>query len=138
MKLNEEKLVGKVLRVAWNPNPVFNEMWFLTIDPFIRLSVFIAKLSERQYCWRVFEDLHDFVKVSISAEFKSFLLITCIDAPESTTNSRSSGSSFDADKHPFSEGEKNVALSCSFNFNTFLASFHAASREPCSCHSVSS
>ena len=28
----------------------------LTIDPFIRISVFIAKLSERQYCWRVFED----------------------------------------------------------------------------------
>ena len=40
------------------PNPVFDEMWFLTIDPFIRLSVFIAKLSERQYCWRVIEDFH--------------------------------------------------------------------------------
>ena len=26
----------------------------------------------------------------------------------------------------------------SFNFNTLLASFHAASRAPCSCHSVSS
>ena len=35
--------------------------------------------------------LHDFVKVFISAEFKSFLLIMCIDAPESTTNSPSSG-----------------------------------------------
>ena len=33
---------------------------------------------------------------------------------------------------------KNVALSCSFNFKTLLASFHAASRAPCSCHSVSS
>ena len=33
-------------------------MWFLTIDPFIRISVFIAKLSKRQNCWRVFEDLH--------------------------------------------------------------------------------
>ena len=33
-------------------------MWFLTVDPLIRISVFIAKLSERQYCWRVFEDLH--------------------------------------------------------------------------------
>ena len=49
---------NEVLRVAWNPNPVFNEMWFLTIDPFIRISVFIAKLSERQYCWSVFEDFH--------------------------------------------------------------------------------
>ena len=82
--------------------------------------------------------LHDFVKVSISASLKSFLLIICIDAPESTTNSRSSGLRLDASKHHFSKGEKNVALSCSFNFNTLLASFHAASRVPCSCHSVSS
>ena len=116
-------------------------MWFLTIDSFVGISVFIAKLSERQYCGRVFEDfhsqeyvqffdihrclfmrctsplavmtivrLHDFVKVSISAEFNSFLLIMCIDAPESTTNSRSSGLRFDAGAHLFSEGEKNVAL----------------------------
>ena len=82
--------------------------------------------------------LHDFVKVSISASLKSFLLIICIDAPESTTNSRSSGLRVDAGKHLFSEGEKNVALSCSFNLNTLLASFHAASRAPCSFHSVSS
>ena len=32
---------------ALYPNPVFNEMWFLTVDPLIRISVFIAKLSER-------------------------------------------------------------------------------------------
>ena len=38
--------------------PFLNEIWFLNIDPFIRISVFIAKLSERQYCWRVFEDFH--------------------------------------------------------------------------------
>ena len=37
---------NEVLRVALYPNPVFNEMWFLTIDPFIRISVFIAKLSK--------------------------------------------------------------------------------------------
>ena len=54
--------------------------------------------------------LHDFIKVSISAEFKSFLLIMYIDAPESTTNSRSTGLRFDASRHLFSEGEKNVAL----------------------------
>ena len=146
-------------------------MWFLTIDPFVGISVFIAKLSKRQYCWRVFEDfqsqefcqffdihrslfmrlhfsigvydyrrtLHHFVKVSISVLLKSFLLIMCIDAPESTTNSRSSGLRVDgAGRHLFSEGEKNVALSRSFNADTFLASFHAASRAPCSCHSVSS
>ena len=57
--------------------------------------------------------LHDFVKVSISASLRSFLLIICIDAPESTTISRSSGLRFDAGRHLFSEGEKNVALSCS-------------------------
>ena len=78
--------------------------------------------------------LHDFVKVSISASLESFLLIMCIDAPESTTNSRSSGLRFDGAGRPlFSEGEKNVALSCSSNFNTLLASFHAAWRAPCSC-----
>ena len=76
--------------------------------------------------------------MSNSAEFKSSLLIMCIDAPESTTNSRSSDLRVDAGRHLFSEGEKNVALSCSFNFNTLLASFHTASRAPCSCHSVSS
>ena len=81
--------------------------------------------------------LHDFVKVSNSASFKSFSLIICTDAPESTTNSRFSGLRVDAGKQLFSEGEKNVALSCFFNFNTLLASFHAASRAPRSCHSVS-
>ena len=29
---------NEVLRVAWNPNPVFNEMWFLTVDP-IHMSI---------------------------------------------------------------------------------------------------
>ena len=82
--------------------------------------------------------LHDFVKGSISALLRSFLLIMCVDAPESTTNSLSSGFNVDAGRHLFSEGEKNVALFFSFNFNTLLASFHAASRAPCSCHSVSS
>ena len=54
--------------------------------------------------------LHDFVKISISALLKSFLLIMCIDAPESTTNSLSSGFNVDAGRQVFSEGEKNVAL----------------------------
>ena len=142
-------------------------MWFLTIDPFIRISVYIAKLSERRYCWRVIEDFHSqeyiqffdihnclFMRLHFSigrydyrktARFRenihhyssSFCWI-CIDAPESTTNSRSSGSRVDASRHLDSVDEKNVAFSCSFNLNTFLACFHAASRAPCSCHSVSS
>ena len=48
---------NEVLRVALCSNPVFNEMWFLTVDPFKRKSSFIAELSERQYCWRVFRGL---------------------------------------------------------------------------------
>ena len=60
--------------------------------------------------------LFDVVTVSDSAEFKSFLLIMCIDAPDSATNSPSSGVIVDAGRHLFSDGEKNVALSCSFNF----------------------
>ena len=49
---------NEVLCVALYLNTVFNEMWFLTFGPFIRVSVFIVKLSERQYCWRVIEDFH--------------------------------------------------------------------------------
>ena len=60
--------------------------------------------------------LLDAVTVSNAAEFKTFLLIMCIDAPESTTISRSSGLRFDAGRHLFSEGEKNAALLFSFNF----------------------
>ena len=83
--------------------------------------------------------LHDFVKVSISAEFKSFLLIMSIDAPESTTNSLSSGLRFDgASRHQFSESEKNAVLFSSFNFRMLSASLHAASRAHRSCLSVSS
>ena len=77
------------------------------------------------------ERLHHCVKVSNSAEFKSILLIMCIDPPESTTNSRSSGFRFDgAGRHLFSEGEKNAALFFSFNFRMLLTSLHAASRAP--------
>ena len=63
----------------------------------------------------------------------------CIDAPESTTNCLSSGLRVDgANRHQFSEGEKNAVLFFSFNFRIFLANFHAASRAHRSCHYVSS
>ena len=93
-----------------------NELWFFTGDPLVRVFVFIAKLSERQYCWHVFEDLqsqeyiqlfdihnclfmrlhfsiggYDYRRttrlrqsIHFSITLKSFLLIMCIDAPEST------------------------------------------------------
>ena len=38
---------NEVLRIAFCANPVFTEMWFLTVDPFVWVSVFIAKLSKR-------------------------------------------------------------------------------------------
>ena len=38
---------NEVLHITLYPNTVFNEMWFLTVDLFIRISVLIAKLSDR-------------------------------------------------------------------------------------------
>ena len=67
-----------------------------------------------------------------------FLLIMCIDAPESTKKNLSSGLIVDAGRHQFSEGEKNAVLCFFFNFWIFLANFHAASRAHRSCHSASS
>ena len=65
--------------------------------------------------------LLDVVKVSNSAEFKSFLLIVCIDAPDSTINSLSSGLRVDgAGRHQFSEGEKNAVSVFSFIFRYIL------------------
>ena len=85
---------NEVLRIARYPNPVFAEMWFLTIDPFVGISVFIAKLSRTFIVKNIpnsltytvasscvctsplavmtIVGLHDFVKLSISALFKSF------------------------------------------------------------------
>ena len=137
---------------ADNPNSVLNEMWFLTIDPFIGIPVFhrkafraiillacsrglsLSKNISNSLTYTIASScvctsplavmtivgLHDFVKVSISASLRSFLLIMCIDAPESTTNSFSSGFKDDARWHLFSGDEKNVAFSCSFNLNTLF------------------
>ena len=88
--------------------PFLMRCGFLTIDPFVGISVFIAKLSKRQYCWRVFEDFHSqefiqffdihrclFMRLHFTIGGYDYrrqvrLLIICIEAPESTTNSRSS------------------------------------------------
>ena len=51
------------------------------------------------------------VTVSKSVEFRSFLLVMCIDAPESTTNYLSSGLILNGEgRHHFSVGEKKKAL----------------------------
>ena len=45
-------------------------MWFLTVDPLIWVSMFIAKLSKRQYCWRILEEFH-------CQEFFQFFDVNC-------------------------------------------------------------
>ena len=110
----EEELVdkpGTMIRTKFSvlhcvQMPLLMRCGFLTVDPFMRASVFVASfpadkiagILEEFHCGLFMPlavmtvvGLHDFVKVSISAEFKSFLLIMCIDAPESTTNFHSSG-----------------------------------------------
>ena len=77
--------------------------------------------------------------VSNSAEFGSFMLSMCIDAPEHTTNSFSSGFITDgAGRHHSLLGEKKVALSVSLNFKILLANLSAPPRAHRSCLSVSS
>ena len=61
---------NEVFRITLYSNPVLNEMWFLTFDPLIRICVFIAKLSERQDCWRILEDFH-------SQEYIQFFDVHC-------------------------------------------------------------
>ena len=140
-------------------------MWFLTVDPLIRVSVFIAKLSERQDCWSVFEDfhcqqkiqffdincglscvctsplaimtivgLHDFVKVSISKNFQ--VLFADHMHRRSGVDNKFSFLRFKELMQASTQEECCCILS--LNFNTLLASFHAVSRAPCSCYSVSS
>ena len=52
---------NEVLRLALCPNPVFDEMWFLSVDPLMRASVFIGKLSER--CWRILQECIQFFDI---------------------------------------------------------------------------
>ena len=47
-----------LLRVALYPFTILNEMWFVTTGPLIWISVVLAKLSQRQHCWRVLEELY--------------------------------------------------------------------------------
>ena len=75
---------------------------------------------------------------SSSAELKSFLLSTCIDALESTTNSRSSGIFQEgAGITHASVGELNVALSLFLTLWTFFAKSQASLRAHLSSCKVS-
>ena len=71
--------------------------------------------------------LHDFVK-GIHFSFTQVLFAGHVHWRSGVDNKFSFYSlRVDAGKHLFSESEKNVALTCSFNFNTLFASFHDAS-----------
>ena len=160
---------NEVFRIADYPNPVFNEMWFLTIDPFIRISVFIAKLSERQHCWRVFEDfqsqehiqffdIHNCLFMCLhfsiggydhrrTARFRQsihFSITQILFADHvhwrSGVDNKFSFLKFKTwgKLAPIFRKWEECCSVFSFNFNTLLANFHASSRAPCSCHSVSS
>ena len=161
---------NEVLCVADNPNSVLNEMWFLTIDPFVGIPVssqsfpsdntagvfsrtFIVKNISNSVTYTIasscvctspladmtIEGLHDFVKVSISASLKSFFCWACALTPRSPqqtlfpqVSKMMQGGTY------FPETRRMLLFHAPLNLNTFLASFHAASRAPNSCHSVSS
>ena len=70
--------------------------------------------------------LHDFVKVSISASLRSFMLIMCIDTPESTTNSLSSGFNVDARQAPiFRRREECCSIGAPLILTHFCPASHA-------------
>ena len=77
--------------------------------------------------------------MSSSAEFRTFLLSMCIEAPESTTISLSSSFVEDgAGDDQTSEDEQNVASSFASSFWILLAISHASLRAHRSCFKVSS
>ena len=146
--------------------PAFNEMWFLTIDPFVRIPVFIAKLSKRQYCWRVFEDFHSqeciqffdihnclFMRLHFStggydyrrtARLRQsiFFSITQVLFADHVHWRSGVDNKFSFLRFRswckagtyFPKVRRILLFHAPLIFNTLLASFHAASRAPCSCH----
>ena len=160
---------NEAFRIARYPNPVFNETWFLTVDPFIRISVFIAKLSKRQDCWRLLEDFHSqeyiqFFDVHCGLFMRLHFSIGGYDYPTTTrlrqgihvnriqvlfadhvhrragVDNKFSFLRFKIwwRQAPIFRRWEECCFVFSLNFETLLASFHAASRAHCSCHSVSS
>ena len=76
--------------------------------------------------------------MSISSERESFLLSMCIEAPESTTNIRSSVLLETSTGAFIFTGEYNAVLSLALSLYIFLARSHAALRAHSSCREVSS
>ena len=113
-------------------------MWLLTTGPVVGIPMILAErpkertagvssrsiiLTSKVQFFDIFRGvvgLLDVLMVSNSAELKSFSLTICILAPESTTNSLSSGSFVDAAGSAHSSAVKqNVALSFSLNLYAF-------------------
>ena len=131
---------NEVLRIALYSNPVFYEMWFSTpfssqsfptdntagvfsrtvtvknISNSLTYTVASSCVCTSLLAFMTVVGLHDFVKVSISAEF-----VSCF-ADYMHRRAGVGKLSFlrflkvDASRHLFSEGEKNVALFFSLNF----------------------
>ena len=165
----EEELVDKprttigkkeVLRITSYSNTVFWEMWFLTIHPFVGISVFIAKLSERWDCWRVFEDSNSQEYIQIFDIHRSLFMRLHLSNGGSKYPFQQNSSLFAEHVHRRSRVDNKFSFlklkiwckqaptfrrweECCFVFlhyfsKALLVSFHAASLSPCSCHSVSS
>ena len=143
-------------------------MWYLTL--FIRISVFIAKLSKRQYCWRVIKDFHsqeciqffdvhrclfmrphfsiggyDYRRTTRLCQSIHFSIIQVLFADHVHRRSAVDNKfSFLRLKiwcrqtPQFPKVRRMLLFHAPSYFRTFLDSFHAASRAPCSCSSVSS
>ena len=142
-------------------------MWFLIIDPFVGIPVFIEKLSKRQYCWRVLEDFHsqeyiqlfdihnclfmrlhfsiggyDYRRTTRFRQSMHFSITQVLFADHvywrsGVDNKFLRFQRWCRQAHIFRRWEEYYSFVL-LNFNTLLVSFHAASRAPCSCHSVSS
>ena len=132
----------------------------MTVGPPIFIPVILAKLSERQYCSRIIEDLQSRIYPILTQKrwpLPTSALLRWLLRPSSDTW-KSSRSPILRISNPYCSscvstsrslprtlippvwfpmvGEKTVAL-C-FSYKIFLAGFHAASRVHRCCHSVSS
>ena len=144
------------------PSAIFDELWLLASGQLVGISVILADfpsertadVSSRSFdksnsltytvassfvCTSPLAGLLETLTVSNSAEFRSLLLNMCMLAPESSTNSLSSGFVADgAERLRSLVSEKKVALSFAFSFKILLANPHASPRAHRSCLSISS
>ena len=144
-------------------------MWILTAFPVIRVPMILTEFPQRKNCGSFFKKHNFDEQVHLFDIYRRFfsrlhlavghhhrrrtprcphrlqpsrvkvLLTICILAPESTTNSLSSGSFVDAAGSTHScVGERNVTWSFSLSLHMYSSRFHALLRAHRCCLSVSS